>query len=100
MKEDKDSQVNIRVSKKVAGGGAAGAVLGAVVAGPVGAVVGGTVGALVGKAVEKNSGLSVRPVKKGHAGSVASQKAQGKRMPSKSRSSRPSQRTRSKKVRR
>jgi len=54
-KNSDGNDLNIRVPKKVAGGGAAGAVLGAVVAGPVGAVVGGAVGALVGNAVEKNS---------------------------------------------
>jgi len=53
-KNSHGNDVNIRVPKKVAGGGAAGAVLGAVVAGPVGAVVGGAVGALVGNAIEKN----------------------------------------------
>ena len=75
MQKTKNSgrnDVNIRVSNKVAGGGAAGAVLGAAVAGPVGAVVGGAVGALVGNAVEKNSvnergGISQKPRQKAAA---------------------------------
>ena len=84
MKNDKDSDVNIRVPRKVAGGGATGAVLGAVIAGPVGAVVGGAVGALVGSAVGKNSGDD----KKTNARGGASQKPEVKKMPSKPKPSR------------
>jgi len=89
MKNDQDSDLNIRVPKKVAGGGATGAVLGAVIAGPVGAVVGGAVGALVGSAVGKNSGDD----KKTNARGGAAQKPQVKQMPSKSKSSRSTEET-------
>ncbi|MEO8429218.1 MAG: hypothetical protein ABI651_19175 [Verrucomicrobiota bacterium] len=60
MEKNKKSDSDLHVSKKVAGGGATGAVLGAVVGGPIGAVVGGALGALVGSAVD-STGTSSNP---------------------------------------
>jgi hypothetical protein len=79
MDKNKKSDSNLHVSKRIAGSGATGAVLGAVVGGPIGAVVGGALGAFVGSAVERAE-HSNASTKSGNASDDGSKRQQRKQV--------------------